>query len=85
MFCIAVPVVCLNMPGALVLLATNQRERYFKIFAIGLFINLLANLLFAPQYYAMGTVAAVLITEVIITVLVSLSLFKYFHQNQLHY
>ena len=85
MCCIAVPVVCLNMPGALVLLATNQRERYFKIFAIGLFINLLANLLFAPQYYAMGTVAAVLITEVIITVLVSLSLFKYFHQNQLHY
>ncbi len=83
MLCIAVPVVCLNIPGTLTLLATNQRKKYFQIYATGLAVNLVANLLFTPLYFSSGTLAAVLITEIFITLWVSICLFKIFHQNQL--
>jgi PST family polysaccharide transporter len=67
MFCVALVIVCLNIPPNLILLADDHRKKYLKIFSIGSAINLLANLILAYFFQATGTVIAVMITEVFIT------------------
>lgn len=73
-FCCIVPIVCLNIPGTLTLLAQQERRKYFQIFAAGLVINMLVNFLLVPAYFSTGTLIAVSVTELFITAMVSLAL-----------
>lgn len=68
MFCIAVVIVCFNIPPQLVLFAGNHKKSFLIIFFLGTILNLLANLVLARYFDATGTVVSVLITEVFITV-----------------
>jgi O-antigen/teichoic acid export membrane protein len=68
MFCIAVIIVCLNIPACLVLLADNHKKNYLRVFAIGTAVNLTGNILLAHYLQATGTVIAVIITELFITI-----------------
>ncbi len=67
MFCVALPLVCLNIPGSLALLAFDQRKKYFGIYGSAVLVSVLLN--FAGAYYfeARGTLAAILATELFIT------------------
>ena len=65
--CIAVVLVCLNIPSHLILFAADYKKSYLKIFSIGTLLNILANLLLARYFDATGTVASVIITELFIS------------------
>ncbi|MBL0234726.1 MAG: flippase [Chitinophagaceae bacterium] len=65
--CLALVIVCLHMPAALLLLAGNHKNEYMKIFTLGLLVCLVSQFLLAANFKAMGTVIAVLITESFIT------------------
>jgi PST family polysaccharide transporter len=67
-FCLAVIIVCLNIPACLVLLADNHKKNYLRVFALGTVINLAGNILLAHYFQATGTVIAVVITELFITI-----------------
>ena len=75
-FCCIVPIVCLNIPGTLTLLAQQERKKYFQIFAAGLVINMVFNFLLVPAYFSTGTLIAVSVTELFITAMVSLVLYR---------
>lgn len=66
-FCVIAIVVCMNIPGTVVLLATNRNEKYFRIYGLASVINIVSHLVLAYFYLADGTVAAVFITEFFIT------------------
>ncbi|MBL7730232.1 MAG: oligosaccharide flippase family protein [Chitinophagaceae bacterium] len=74
MFCIVLPVVCLNIPGSLALLAYNRKKQYFMIYGSAVIISLFANLVLASEYRETGTIAAILITELVITVMAMVTL-----------
>ncbi|MBI5858352.1 MAG: oligosaccharide flippase family protein [Sphingobacteriales bacterium] len=78
LLCIAVPVVCLNMPGSLSLLALNKKKTYFLIYLSGLLLCITGNLVLASIYGARGTVVSIYLTELFITTGVSLALIKIF-------
>ena len=63
MFCIATVIICLNIPGTLLLLARNRKRRYFYIYMTAGLLNLVANLVLAWQFGDEGTIAAILLTE----------------------
>ena len=65
--CVAVVLVCLNIPSQLILFAADHKKSYLKIFTIGTALNIFANLLLARYFDATGTVVSVLITELFIT------------------
>ena len=67
LLCVAVVLVCLNIPSHLILFAADHKKSYLKIFAIGTALNIFANLLLARYFDATGTVVSVLITELFIT------------------
>jgi PST family polysaccharide transporter len=67
-FCVAVIIVCLNIPAALVLLADNHKKSYLRVFAIATVVHLTGNILLAHYFQAIGTVIAVIITELFITI-----------------
>lgn len=67
-FCVIAVVVCLNIPGTLLLLAANRKHAYLKIYLIATVVNLTLNLVLAGFYQAKGTVLAILVTELLITV-----------------
>lgn len=67
MFSVAVLIICLNIPSTLILLARNQRKSYFRIYLWGGMINIVANILLAYFFQSTGTIAAIFITEVFIT------------------
>jgi PST family polysaccharide transporter len=67
LLCIAVPVVCLNIPGTLSLLALGKKKIYFRVYLSGLLLCIAGNLLLAPVYGARGTIASIYITELFIT------------------
>lgn len=69
-FCIIAIVVCLNIPGTLLLLATNQKREYLKLYLAAAGLNIVLNLVLARFYMAAGTVMAVLATELFITTVV---------------
>jgi PST family polysaccharide transporter len=68
MFCIATVIICVNIPGTLLLLARNQKRRYFYIYMTAGLINVVANGIGAYYFQSTGTVAAILLTEGFITV-----------------
>ncbi len=65
-FAVVLVVACLNIPATLILLATNQRQGYFKVYTIGAVINVALNLILAYFFRSTGTVIAILITELFI-------------------
>ena len=67
LLCVAVVLVCLNIPSHLILFAADHKKSYLKIFAIGTALNIFANLLLTRYFDATGTVVSVLITELFIT------------------
>lgn len=81
MLCIALPVVCLNMPGSLSLLALDKTKAYFLVYFSGFVICLLSNFILVPSYQSPGTLAVIYITECFITAGVSVMLFKFFRQQ----
>ncbi|MEQ1675883.1 MAG: oligosaccharide flippase family protein [Chitinophagaceae bacterium] len=72
MFCIILPIVCLNIPGTTSLLALDRKKNYFTVYTSAALLCIIANIVLAGYYQARGTIAAIFITEVFITVGVSL-------------
>ena len=66
--CIVSVIVCLNIPGTLILLAMNQQKNYFRIYAMATVLNILLNLVLARFFEATGTVITIFITEFFITI-----------------
>ncbi len=64
---IAVVIICLHIPAALLLLAGDHKKQYMRVFTSGLLLFLLSNLLLAAYFGASGTVIATLLTEIFIT------------------
>lgn len=69
-------IVCLNIPANLLLLSLNQKKSYFRISILGTMINLLANIVLADVWGATGTVIAIIITEVFITIGLNIELYR---------
>lgn len=67
-FCVIAVIVCLNIPGTLLLLAMNQKKVYLKVYLFATILNVLLNVVLANYYLATGTVTAILITELFITI-----------------
>lgn len=67
-FCIVAVIVCLNIPGTLLLLAANQKQSYLKVYLVAAFLNISLNVILARYYMATGTVIAIFITEFFITI-----------------
>ena len=65
-FAVVLFVAALNIPATLVLLAKDHRQGYFKVYTTGAVLNILLNLFLAGYLGAVGTVTAVLITELFI-------------------
>jgi hypothetical protein len=63
----AIPVVCLNIPGSLALLAFDKKKSYFFICITGFLLSIMANLCLVPVFSSSGTIASILITELVIT------------------
>lgn len=74
--CVAVIIVCLNIPGSLILLAGNHKKSFFRIFATGALINIVANFILAPVWNATGTMISVLLTELLITMAVYWEIYR---------
>lgn len=74
MFCLTTLVICLNIPGSLYLLAAERKRLYFRIFMLAGLINVIANILLAWQWQSTGTVVAILLTEVFVTIAVTAAL-----------
>lgn len=70
MLCIVLVIVSLNIPSTLTLMAMNRRKEYFRIFIFGGLLNIISNILFAYYFHANGTLLAIFITEIFITVAV---------------
>ncbi len=68
MLCIVLLVVCLNIPSTLTLLAMNQKKEYFRIYTLGGILNILSNIILASFFQTTGTIIAIFITEIFITV-----------------
>lgn len=66
-FSIISVVVCLNIPGTLILLAMNQKKTYFRVYAIATLFNILANVILARFFQGTGTVLTIFMTEFFIT------------------
>lgn len=66
MLCIAIVIICLNIPATLTLLAMDQKRKYFMIITLGMAINISFNFLLVSFFEAKGTVTAILITELFI-------------------
>jgi len=75
-FSIVLVLACLNIPATLVLLATNQRRSYFKVYTAGAILNVLLNMLLAYFFRSTGTVIAILITELFILTGLTRELFR---------
>lgn len=67
MFCFLLPVICLNLPGALALLAFDYKRKYFLIFFSAMLLCIVSNIVLANYFQSDGTVSAVFITEMFIT------------------
>ena len=80
--CIAAIIVCLSMPGSLILLAGNHKKSFLNIFATGASINIAANFLLAPVWNATGTMLSVLITELLITIAVYWEVYRLYRANR---
>ena len=66
--CVAAVIVCMNIPGCLVLLASNGKKNYLRIVAIGTLVNISANIVLVQFFEAAGTVISIVITELFIMI-----------------
>lgn len=67
MLCVVFPVICLNIPGTVSLLAFDRRKTYFAIYTTAMALNIAANVILVHFFESSGTIAAIFITEVFIT------------------
>ena len=67
-FSIIAVIVCLNIPGTLILLAMNQKKSYLKVYAFATVLNILLNIVLARFLEATGTIITIFITEFFITI-----------------
>jgi PST family polysaccharide transporter len=67
-FAIVLVIVCLNIPATLTLLATDERKKYFAVYALVAIVNVFMNLLLAGFFQSTGTVVTILLTELFITI-----------------
>lgn len=82
MLCVALIIVCLNIPAALILLASDHKKSYLKVFALGTIVHLAGNFLLAHYYQATGTVIATIITEMFITITLYWEVYKIFFSKK---
>jgi PST family polysaccharide transporter len=61
-------IICLNIPAYQTLLAFDFKKSYMAILTSGSVLNVVLNILLAKHYFSTGTVMAVIITELYITV-----------------
>ncbi|MGZ8517596.1 MAG: flippase [Chitinophagaceae bacterium] len=73
---IAAVVVCLNIPGTLILLAMDRGKTYFNIYAIASAVNILLNIVLARFFGATGTVMTIFITEFLITMSLTRAVYR---------
>lgn len=69
-------VVCLNIPGTLILLAMDQKKTYFRIYGLATIFNILGNIVLAGFFEAAGTVMIIFITEFFITMALTRSVYQ---------
>ena len=69
-------IVSLNIPAYQILLAFDHKKSYLWVLTLGTIINLGANILLANHWGAPGTVIAIIITELFITVGLNRELYK---------
>jgi O-antigen/teichoic acid export membrane protein len=65
-FSIVLIVACLNIPATLILLAADQRRSYFRVYTVGVILNVLLNMLLAYYFQSTGTAIAIFLTELLI-------------------
>ncbi len=70
-FCFIAVIVCLNIPGTILMLAANQKTEYLKVYLLAIVLNITLNLVLAGYYHAYGTLMAIFITEAFITIVVT--------------
>lgn len=74
MFCIVLPVICLNLPGTLSLLAYDRKKNYFMIYFSAMLLCIISNIVLVQLFHSDGTIVAIFLTELFITVAASLAL-----------
>jgi PST family polysaccharide transporter len=65
--CVVLPVICLNIPGTLCLLAFDRRKTYFAIYISAMGLSIISNVILVSFFKSSGTIAAIFITEIFIT------------------
>lgn len=75
-FSIIAVIVCLNIPGTLILLAMNQKKSYLKVYAFATILNILLNIVLVRFFEATGTVVTIFITEFFITLALTSILYR---------
>jgi PST family polysaccharide transporter len=69
-------IVCLNIPAYQVLLGFNLKKSYLRVITLGAIINIGLNIFLAIVWGAMGTVIAIIITELFITIGLNKELYR---------
>lgn len=77
MLCIVLPVITLNIPFTLSLLAFDQRKTYFSIYTSAMLISIAGSIILVSFFELPGTIAAIFITEIFITIGVFLAMKRY--------
>ena len=76
MFCIVLPIICLNIPGTLTLLAYNSRKKYFTVYFSAMLLCIIANIGLVQLFNINGTIAAIFLTELFITIMASIFMYR---------
>ena len=76
LLCLVLIIVCLNIPANLLLLSLDQKKSYLRISTLGTIVNICANILCANMWGATGTVLAIIITEIFITIGLYIELYR---------
>ena len=74
MLCIVLPVISLNIPATLSLLAFDRRKTYFAIYTSAMVLSIISNIILVNFFESSGTIMAIFITEIFITTGVFLAL-----------
>ena len=69
-------IVCLNIPAYQILLSLDLKKSYLRILTLGAVVNFVANIFLADIWGALGTAAAIIITEIFITLGLNTELYK---------
>ncbi len=83
MFCFLLPIICLNLPGSLSLLAYDHKKKYFLIFFSAMLPCIVFNIVLVNYFQSDGTIAAIFLTELFITVAVSLAMNRLLKREKL--